>query len=400
MLSLQQRTCISRGLCDICARYDWKYHLARHPSDKAKDVLYEYDDAKVDDLSKESEAREDMQKQPYLEEDFWYQVMGLPYGGVYFIHSDGETTRWSWDSRVIQGPSTPHCSFCSLLTRAAQKANITLPLATSIQCRFTKPRSTIFKDPTVLSITFGVNTDDRMRQAYPHGLSFSLLEESQTEYFARQKLNPFQIDESVMRQWYKDCNEKHTYTCWPVSSGLNKEFARNRTKAFRVIDVTNDSVVPAPADCIYVALSYVWGDTLQCTLKKADLEQKSCSSSISADSFVQLERQKLARTIRDAMLVVEIIGERYLWVDSICIVQDDEDDLRENIHQMHYIYSEAALTIVAAGGDNADAGMAGLHPASRDIRPLEHVIELIHIVEIEPPLSLTLAKSTWNERAW
>jgi hypothetical protein len=95
-----------------------------------------------------------------------------------------------------------------------------------------------------------------------------------------------------------------------------------------------------------------------------------------------------------AMLVVEIIGERYLWVDSICIVQDDEDDLRENIHHMHYIYSEAALTIVVVGGDNADAVMAGLYPASRDIRPLEHVIELVHLVEIEPPLSLTLARST------
>jgi hypothetical protein len=192
----------------------------------------------------------------------------------------------------------------------------------------------------------------------------------------------------------------HTYTCWPVPSASYNEPVEIRPENFRVIDIINDRIVPAPSNCNYVALSYVWGDTIQRTLNKADFRHEHRSDKILVEELVQLDRQSLARTIQDAMLVVETIGEQYLWVDSLCIVQDDENNLIENINRMDRIYSEATITIVAAGGDNADAGLVGLKPASRDIRPLEHVVEMTHLVETEPSLSLTLANTTWNKRAW
>ena len=61
------------------------------------------------------------------------------------------------------------------------------------------------------------------------------------------------------------------------------------------------------------------------------------------------------------MFVVASIGETYLWVDSLCIIQDDLEDLRHNLREMHRIYSHANLTIAATYGDNADAGIPGLH---------------------------------------
>jgi hypothetical protein len=49
------------------------------------------------------------------------------------------------------------------------------------------------------------------------------------------------------------------------------------------------------------------------------------------------------------------MGEKYLWVDSICIIQDDPVVVNAQINQMDLIYTQAVFTIVAATGQNADA---------------------------------------------
>ncbi|PVH97917.1 hypothetical protein DM02DRAFT_500578, partial [Periconia macrospinosa] len=64
----------------------------------------------------------------------------------------------------------------------------------------------------------------------------------------------------------------------------------------------------------------------------------------------------LPRTIRDAMYVVELLEERYLWVDCLCIVQDDVDGLKGIIHSIDHIFSAAQLTIIAASGADANTG--------------------------------------------
>ncbi|KAF6804772.1 tol protein [Colletotrichum musicola] len=56
----------------------------------------------------------------------------------------------------------------------------------------------------------------------------------------------------------------------------------------------------------------------------------------------------LPKTIRDALEVTRGLNVRYLWVDIVCVVQDDEADRREQICQMDMIYGHAAVTIVAA----------------------------------------------------
>lgn len=59
------------------------------------------------------------------------------------------------------------------------------------------------------------------------------------------------------------------------------------------------------------------------------------------------------------MSLVRSLGERYLWVDALCIVQDDEASKLQNIDRMAPIYPGAKLTIIAADGD-ADYGLRGL----------------------------------------
>jgi hypothetical protein len=60
-----------------------------------------------------------------------------------------------------------------------------------------------------------------------------------------------------------------------------------------------------------------------------------------------------------------MIGERYLWVDSLCIVQDDPQEKHGQIANMDAIYGNAILTINAAAGQDANAGLPGVRPLSR-----------------------------------
>jgi hypothetical protein len=79
------------------------------------------------------------------------------------------------------------------------------------------------------------------------------------------------------------------------------------------------------------------------TLKAAVLTDKY------GEEMIELP-EILPRTIRDAIEVTRAIDYRYLWVDSLCIIQDDEQDRDFQIAMMDQIYSNADLTIAAGSG--------------------------------------------------
>ncbi|KAF3000634.1 hypothetical protein E8E14_004758 [Neopestalotiopsis sp. 37M] len=65
----------------------------------------------------------------------------------------------------------------------------------------------------------------------------------------------------------------------------------------------------------------------------------------------------LPNTFRDAIEVTRQLGVRYLWIDSLCIIQDDENDWKQESSKMVEVYQNAYLTICATGGQNDDAGL-------------------------------------------
>ena len=67
----------------------------------------------------------------------------------------------------------------------------------------------------------------------------------------------------------------------------------------------------------------------------------------------------LPRTIRDAITFTEYVGEQYLWVDALCIVQDEDEEKRDHFRHMGSIYANAYFTLVAAEG-TAFSGSAWL----------------------------------------
>jgi hypothetical protein len=66
--------------------------------------------------------------------------------------------------------------------------------------------------------------------------------------------------------------------------------------------------------------------------------------------------ESLPQTIKDAIIVTRELKYKYLWVDALCIVQDNETDRAQEVSKMSLVYSGASLTISAAKTDNSEQG--------------------------------------------
>ena len=194
----------------------------------------------------------------------------------------------------------------------------------------------------------------------------------------------------LIKEWLRICREGHSDHCQGTTS-----FEPLKRPA-RVIDVQNNCIVETPPSCEYITLSYVWGSK---TLQKP-MQTATKSSICSLSEPGALSRIDLQNTIVDAMYACTNIGHRYLWIDSLCIIQDDKDDLAEQIASMSDIYSGAFLTIIAAWGDNADSGMPGVFKGPQ--RDPQHVAEFegLELIEVLPLLGEVIERSTWKARAW
>lgn len=111
---------------------------------------------------------------------------------------------------------------------------------------------------------------------------------------------------------------------------------------------------------------------------------------------------KLPNTIKDAINLVEYLGERYLWVDALCIVQDDYDSKHQQINNMASIFASSHLTIIAADGEDADYGLRGLRGISKP-RTLDQKVHNLgpRLQVVRKPLLEGFGpKSVWNGRGW
>lgn len=179
----------------------------------------------------------------------------------------------------------------------------------------------------------------------------------------------------------------------PLPLAKSARFDEIRPSLYFVDVHFNCLVQDPPGACRYVALSYVWGNV---TILRA----YSCTvDRLRRPGSLWLSRHQLLALVTDAMNLVADMGERYLWVDSLCVLQDGGEAKAATINQMDVIYENALLTIIAAEGNDATAGLPGIghRPRTRSQRCDVIGPRLRMIV----PHSLDAVRhSKWASRAW
>ncbi|KAL9109804.1 MAG: hypothetical protein Q9187_008121 [Circinaria calcarea] len=200
-----------------------------------------------------------------------------------------------------------------------------------------------------------------------------------------------QVNIDLMRQWINCCHVSHGDSC------MRSELPFPSHQIY-LIDVEEGCLVPIKAETRYIALSYVWGGAAIVQTTKSSLAHLKKPRSITAD----IGSLKIADTIRDALQLVSLLGERYLWVDSLCIVQDELDTKQLHLNSMASIYSNAYFTIVAANGHDANYGLRGIGGGTQDRKVRCDIVQFpcgINMT-LHHPRAWYPADSTWEARAW
>jgi hypothetical protein len=118
-----------------------------------------------------------------------------------------------------------------------------------------------------------------------------------------------------------------------------------------LVDLKDYCITVAEFNPRYVALSYVWGLASNMgQLMKENLDVMTQPGSLKS---TDVQRQ-LPGTIQAAMDFAQLIGLRYLWVDRLCIVQNDLSHKTEQINAMGAIYFHSYLTLAAADNNSAE----------------------------------------------
>ncbi|KAI0181139.1 heterokaryon incompatibility protein-domain-containing protein [Hypoxylon sp. FL1284] len=101
-----------------------------------------------------------------------------------------------------------------------------------------------------------------------------------------------------------------------------------------------------PEEAAYVALTHCWGTVSFLKTQKDTLQShKEC-----------IPLEKLPRNFKDAIYVSKVLGYKYLWIDSLCIIQDSLEDWNEQSNLMGDIYRKADLVIAATHASAAEDG--------------------------------------------
>lgn len=174
-----------------------------------------------------------------------------------------------------------------------------------------------------------------------------------------------------------------------------------------VIDTTAACLVPGTAVGRYVALSYVW-PSLPASPAETLLLERNSLADFQKPGFLSMDHNisRMPQVIQDAIRLTQGFGERFVWVDRLCLMQNDHETYTQ-VQRMHEIYWGAYVTIIAAAsgslygrGDgcqvsNPDREGDNLLPHNDNVSSWSNYhLDLMH------EHYARLSRSKWGNRGW
>ncbi|KAF5021351.1 hypothetical protein F66182_6619 [Fusarium sp. NRRL 66182] len=200
---------------------------------------------------------------------------------------------------------------------------------------------------------------------------------------------------SLIRQWISACLDKHDcgiraqdVTPWYPTRLLDLGLQESKG-APRLVETSSDKPISP-----YVTLSHCWGKGKHIRALRDNLH----------DLYTGIH--SLSTTFEQAVTATRKLGYRYLWIDSLCIVQDDHQDWYREAALMHKVYSNAVCNIAAAASGDSSGGLFfkrdGIHghcvaQYSREGRVESYIDRNLFLRDIQRSPLQTRA---WVEQEW
>lgn len=164
--------------------------------------------------------------------------------------------------------------------------------------------------------------------------------------------NNSDISRRLARQWHSDCKANHAQCGLHQTSSSRKwrptrliSFSASPGRGADVVQLVDGASLPDEVE--YVALSHCWGNVNLVRLLA------STEAELRAGYLIS----QLPKTFREAIQVCRWLDYRYIWIDSLCIMQDSAQDWQTESQTMRLVYGQAALTIAAANASDSSKGL-------------------------------------------
>jgi hypothetical protein len=145
----------------------------------------------------------------------------------------------------------------------------------------------------------------------------------------------------------------------------------------------------------YVALSHCWGKV------SAEEKRQFCTTDENIKARQKgFDVSELPKTFRDAVRVAQNLGIQYLWIDSLCIIQGNQEDWKSEAKRMQDVYMGAYCTIAATSALDSKAGFLERTVRSDYIHIQDTLGRPFHICTEVDDFDNDVESAPLNKRAW
>ncbi len=195
-----------------------------------------------------------------------------------------------------------------------------------------------------------------------------------------------------MKEWLRVCDDSKAHDCHPTLEGPLPS---------RVLDVgTADEVGPLRLHCRrpgetgrYLALSHRWGDP---RVHRPFFTQRS--------NFEQFQDSinfdELPKMFQDAVEVTRRLAVRFLWIDTLCIIQDDAEDWETQSKMMEEIFNSAYCSIAASCARGSSDAFIVPRPQRKTVALKQKSGDTLYICEAIDNFRNDVEESELSQRGW
>lgn len=157
-----------------------------------------------------------------------------------------------------------------------------------------------------------------------------------------------------IKQWLSKCDSDHQECKLSAHSRANSSKSHQLPTRLlqlmqekRSLEVCLCNTKDLPLETRYATLSHCWGTSQSIKLLSENYNQFKHSIDFSS----------LPRTFQDAITLSLALDVKYIWIDSLCIIQDLSDDWLREASLMSSIYSNSWVNLAATSSRDSTGGL-------------------------------------------
>jgi serine/threonine protein kinase len=212
----------------------------------------------------------------------------------------------------------------------------------------------------------------------------------------------------ILGMWLEDCDTTHKD---PKNQDRNCAGIPKQRLPTRLIDVGNlerpvlrlveTQVENLKLEEEYIALSHPWGDTSKYSSFSTLRKDSGEGARHEIDTFKKaIPYERLPATFRDAVICTRRLKIRYLWIDSICIIQGDDGDFTDEAKRMEDVFSGAYCVLAASRANDQRDGFLGKRTQRKFITLQPGDDEQLFVCEPIDNFNKDVIQGSLNKRGW